>query len=270
MDPTMNQPSYQLDDLLAIMARLRDPEVGCPWDKKQTFASIVPYTLEEAYEVADSIERHDLEALKGELGDLLFQVIFYCQMASEQGLFNFADVVDGVSEKLVRRHPHVFGEAQFADTRAVNANWEAEKAKERLQKDASASSVLDDIPLAMPAMSRANKIQKRCAAVGFDWDALPPVVDKVHEEIAEVLHEVAQEPRDEAKVAEELGDLLFATINLVRHLKKDPEQVLRLANQKFERRFRQVEAQISANGHSLRDVSLDEMEQVWQRVKQSE
>ena len=266
----MEQQRYQLADLLAIMQKLRDPEQGCPWDKKQSFASIVPYTLEEAYEVADSIERQDMSSLKGELGDLLFQVVFYSQMASEQGLFNFADVVDGVSEKLVRRHPHVFGEAQFADTRAVNANWEAEKAKERLQKDASASSVLDDIPLAMPAMSRANKIQKRCAAVGFDWDALPPVVDKVHEEIAEVLHEVAQEPRDEAKVAEELGDLLFATINLVRHLKKDPEQVLRLANQKFERRFRQVEAQISANGHSLRDVSLDEMEQVWQRVKQSE
>ena len=266
----MEQQRYQLADLLAIMQKLRDPEQGCPWDKKQSFASIVPYTLEEAYEVADSIERQDMSALKGELGDLLFQVVFYSQMASEQGLFNFADVVDGVSEKLVRRHPHVFGEAQFADTRAVNANWEAEKAKERLQKDASASSVLDDIPLAMPAMSRANKIQKRCASVGFDWDALPPVVDKVHEEIAEVLHEVAQEPRDEAKVAEELGDLLFATINLVRHLKKDPEQVLRLANQKFERRFRQVEAQISANGHSLRDVSLDEMEQVWQRVKQSE
>ena len=266
----MEQQRYQLADLLAIMQKLRDPEQGCPWDKKQSFASIVPYTLEEAYEVADSIERQDMSALKGELGDLLFQVVFYSQMASEQGLFNFADVVDGVSEKLVRRHPHVFGEAQFADTRAVNANWEAEKAKERLQKDASASSVLDDIPLAMPAMSRANKIQKGCAAVGFDWDALPPVVDKVHEEIAEVLHEVAQEPRDEAKVAEELGDLLFATINLVRHLKKDPEQVLRLANQKFERRFRQVEAQISANGHSLRDVSLDEMEQVWQRVKQSE
>ena len=266
----MEQQRYQLADLLAIMQKLRDPEQGCPWDKKQSFASIVPYTLEEAYEVADSIERQDMSALKGEQGDLLFQVVFYSQMASEQGLFNFADVVDSVSEKLVRRHPHVFGEAQFADTRAVNANWEAEKAKERLQKDASASSVLDDIPLAMPAMSRANKIQKRCAAVGFDWDALPPVVDKVHEEIAEVLHEVAQEPRDEAKVAEELGDLLFATINLVRHLKKDPEQVLRLANQKFERRFRQVEAQISANGHSLRDVSLDEMEQVWQRVKQSE
>ncbi len=266
----MNQPRYPLDDLLAIMARLRDPEQGCPWDRKQTFASIVPYTLEEAYEVADSIERHDLEALKGELGDLLFQVVFYCQMASEQGLFGFAQVVECVSEKLIRRHPHVFAEANFSDTAAVNANWEAEKAKERQEKDASAVSVLDDIPQALPALSRANKIQKRCAAVGFDWDALAPVVAKVHEEIDEVMHEVLQVERDEQKVAEELGDLLFATVNLVRHLKKDPEQVLRQANVKFERRFRALESDLMSQGRDLRACSLNEMEEAWQRVKDSE
>ena len=266
----MTQSRYQLDDLLAIMARLRDPDAGCPWDKKQTFASIVPYTLEEAYEVADSIERHDLEALKGELGDLLFQVIFYCQMASEQGLFGFAEVIDTVSEKLVRRHPHVFADAQFADSQAVNANWEAEKAKERQQKDASATSVLDDIPLALPALNRAHKMQKRCAAVGFDWDALAPVVAKVHEEIDEVMHEVLQVERDEAKVADELGDLLFATINLVRHLKKEPEQVLRQANAKFERRFREVERIVAARGLEMTGVDLETMEAVWQEVKRQE
>ncbi len=266
----MSTPRYQLPDLLALMQQLRDPQRGCPWDRKQTFASIVPYTLEEAYEVADSIEREDWQALKGELGDLLFQVVFYCQMAQEKGWFGFDDVVDYVSEKLVRRHPHVFGAAQFADTAAVNANWEAEKARERQQKDASATSVLDDIPLALPALTRANKIQKRCAAVGFDWPELQPVVDKVHEEINEVLHEVNQPVRDEGKVAEELGDLLFATVNLVRHLKKEPEQVLREANSKFERRFRGVEQDLTQTGLSVRASTLDQMEAAWQRVKDSE
>ena len=266
----MEKQRYQLAELLTIMQQLRDPQTGCPWDKKQTFASIVPYTLEEAYEVADSIEQNDMVALKGELGDLLFQVVFYSQLAKEQGLFDFADVVDTVSEKLVRRHPHVFSSAQFADTAAVNANWEAEKARERQRKDASAVSVLDDIPLALPALNRANKIQKRCAAVGFDWNELAPVVAKVHEEIDEVMHEVLQVERDEQKVAEELGDLLFATVNLVRHLKKDPEQVLRQANAKFDRRFRAVESDLMSRGRDLRACSLDEMEEAWQRVKESE
>lgn len=260
---------YQLDDLLAIMTRLRDPEHGCPWDLKQDFRSIVPYTLEEAYEVADSIERDDIPALKGELGDLLFQVIFYCQLAREQGLFEFADVVQAVSEKLTRRHPHVFGGRQFADVAAINANWEAEKARERQQKDVAAVSVLDDIPLGLPALSRANKIQKRCASVGFDWTELGPVLDKVHEEIDEVMHEVNQPEPDRERIAEELGDLLFANVNLVRHLGHESEQVLRAANQKFERRFREVERRLTADGRDLRACSLEEMEEVWQQVKES-
>jgi len=260
---------YQLDDLLAIMTRLRDPEHGCPWDLKQDFRSIVPYTLEEAYEVADSIERDDIPALKGELGDLLFQVIFYCQLAREQGLFEFADVVQAVSEKLIRRHPHVFGGRQFADVAAINANWEAEKARERQRKDAAAVSVLDDIPLGLPALSRANKIQKRCASVGFDWTELAPVLDKVHEEIDEVMHEVNQPEPDRERIAEELGDLLFANVNLVRHLGHESEQVLRSANQKFERRFREVERRLTADGRTLTACSLEEMEEVWQQVKES-
>ncbi|MFC3913188.1 nucleoside triphosphate pyrophosphohydrolase [Pseudaeromonas sharmana] len=266
----MSTPHYSLPDLLALMQQLRDPQRGCPWDRKQTFASIVPYTLEEAYEVADSIEREDWQALKGELGDLLFQVVFYCQMAQEKAWFNFDDVVDTVSEKLVRRHPHVFAEAKFADTAAVNANWEAEKSRERQQKDALATSVLDDIPLALPALTRANKIQKRCAGVGFDWPELQPVLDKVLEEVDEVMHEVNQPVRDEQKVAEELGDLLFATVNLVRHLKKEPEQVLRDANSKFERRFRAVEQDLLRMGLSVQQASLEQMESAWQRVKDSE
>ena len=266
----MSTPHYSLPDLLALMQQLRDPQRGCPWDRKQTFASIVPYTLEEAYEVADSIEREDWQALKGELGDLLFQVVFYCQMAQEKAWFNFDDVVDTVSEKLVRRHPHVFAEAKFADTAAVNANWEAEKSRERQQKDALATSVLDDIPLALPALTRANKIQKRCAGVGFDWPELKPVLDKVLEEVDEVMHEVNQPVRDEQKVAEELGDLLFATVNLVRHLKKEPEQVLRDANSKFERRFRAVEQDLLRMGLSVQQASLEQMESAWQRVKDSE
>ncbi|WP_038149186.1 nucleoside triphosphate pyrophosphohydrolase [Tolumonas lignilytica] len=263
-------PTYPMQELLALMQQLRDPEKGCPWDKKQTLQSLTAYTIEEAYEVVESIEQNDLTGLKSELGDLLFQVVFYSQLAQEQGLFNFQDVVHTISEKLVRRHPHVFADKEFADTAAVNANWEAEKAKERQEKDAASTSVLDDIPQSLPALMRAAKIQKRCATVGFDWQELPPVIEKIHEELDEVLAEVNRPEVDKNALAEELGDLLFANVNLVRHLGFDPEKILRAGNHKFERRFRALEQTIHAQGRTVQACSLDELETVWQQVKQME
>jgi len=253
------------------MSQLRDPNTGCPWDLKQSFASIVPHTLEEAYEVADAIEQENYDELKLELGDLLFQVVFYAQLGKEQQLFDFDDVVQGISEKLIRRHPHVFASSEFADEEAVKANWEQEKAKERAHKHkpeySQSPSVLDDIPKALPALSRANKMQKRCAHVGFDWPELPPVIDKIREELAEVEAELP-EPRNEDALTEELGDLLFSVVNLTRHLKRDPEQTLRLATDKFEKRFRQVELLASEKNKIIQDCSLDELELLWQKVKQ--
>lgn len=260
--------TYSMQDLLALMQQLRDPEKGCPWDKKQTLHSLTAYTIEEAYEVVDSIEQNDLNGLKSELGDLLFQVVFYAQLAQEQGLFNFQDVVNTISEKLVRRHPHVFADKEFVDAAAVSANWEAEKAKERKEKNASATSVLDDIPQSLPALMRANKIQKRCATVGFDWHELPPVIEKIHEELDEVMAELNQPEHDKNALGEELGDLLFANVNLVRYLGFDPEKILRAGNNKFERRFRALEQIVHSQGRSLKSCSLDELEAVWQQVKQ--
>ncbi|WP_238741531.1 nucleoside triphosphate pyrophosphohydrolase [Psychromonas antarctica] len=263
-----------LEELLNIMQQLRDPENGCPWDIKQTFDSIVAHTIEEVYEVADAIEQKDFVDLKGELGDLLFQVIFYAQMAKEKNLFDFEDIIDTLNEKLVRRHPHVFAQAEFVDEQAVHANWEAEKEKERILKadaDNKGSSVLDNIPLSLPALNRAYKIQKRCATVGFDWVTLPPVIDKIKEEIDEVLAEVNRDDltaqEKQVRIEDELGDLLFANINLVRHLQCNPEQVLRQANIKFEKRFRLVELEVLKQGKQLSDCSLDELEVIWTRVK---
>ncbi|WP_416261595.1 nucleoside triphosphate pyrophosphohydrolase [Gibbsiella quercinecans] len=257
-----------LQRLLTIMKKLRDPQTGCPWDRTQTFASIAPYTLEETYEVLDAIQRQDYDDLRDELGDLLFQVVFYAQMGQEQGLFDFQDICHAISDKLERRHPHIFGDASAADTAAVAARWEKIKTQERAEK--ALHSALDDIPQALPALMKAHKIQKRCAAVGFDWNTLGPVVDKVYEEIDEVMHEARQAVVDEKKLEEELGDLLFATVNLTRHLGHKAENALQAANRKFERRFRQVEAIIGQQGLSMNDATLEQMEAAWQQVKQQE
>lgn len=266
--------------LLKIMEKLRDPQTGCPWDKAQTFQTIVPFTLEEAYEVADTIERLALDELPDELGDLLFQVVFYCQLGKEQGRFDFSTVVNKITDKLTRRHPHVFGHELFeadASSQQMKANWEAIKASEREQKALAAGgnspsevSVLDDIPRAQPALSRSIKIQQRVARVGFDWPELEPVVAKIHEEIDEVLFEVNQPTLDQAKVQAEMGDLLFAVVNLARHLKVDPEQALRQANIKFERRFKGVETCARQNNKALEEHSLEELDAYWDKVKQGE
>ncbi|MBO1519320.1 nucleoside triphosphate pyrophosphohydrolase [Oceanisphaera pacifica] len=263
----MKQQNYSLDDLLAIMAALRDPVNGCPWDKKQTLASIVPHTLEEAYEVADTIERGAITELPGELGDLLFQIVFYAQLGKEQSQFDFNDVIQAINDKLVRRHPHVFADQVFSSEAQVKANWEQTKAEERQALDANATSVLDDIPRNLPALTRANKIQKRCSAVGFDWRELAPVIDKIHEELEEVKAELTPSLPNQERIADELGDLLFACVNLVRHLKKDPEAVLRGANDKFERRFRMVEKALQAAGKDSRECSEEELDRYWQQAK---
>ncbi|EFU5017919.1 nucleoside triphosphate pyrophosphohydrolase [Salmonella enterica] len=258
----------QIDRLLNIMQRLRDPENGCPWDKEQTFSSIAPYTLEETYEVLDAIARKDFDDLRGELGDLLFQVVFYAQMAHEEGRFDFNDICAAISDKLERRHPHVFGALSAENSEEVLVRWEQIKTEERAQK--AQHSALDDIPRSLPALMRAQKIQKRCSNVGFDWTTLGPVVDKVYEEIDEVMFEARQAVVDQAKLEEEMGDLLFATVNMARHLGTKAELALQKANDKFERRFREVERIVSARGLEMTGVDLETMEEVWQEVKRQE
>lgn len=253
--------SDNIQRLLNIMSRLRDPQGGCPWDLKQTYATIVPYTLEEAYEVADAIARESFDELKDELGDLLFQVVFYAQMAKEQGRFEFDDCVAAICDKLERRHPHVFGDVSADNAEAVLKNWEALKSAER--KDVGQHSVLDNIPQAMPALSRAYKLQKRCANVGFDWPDVEGCWDKVKEEIIEV----EQCETGSAELAEELGDLMFALVNVVRKHKLDPEAVLRAANSKFEKRFRAVEQALAEQGKTPEQSDLAEMDALWNEVK---
>ncbi|ARR50110.1 nucleoside triphosphate pyrophosphohydrolase [Photobacterium damselae subsp. damselae] len=261
--------SSDIEQLLSIMAKLRDPKNGCPWDIKQSFDSIVPYTLEEAYEVADAIEKQNWLDVKEELGDLLFQVVFYSQMAKEQDLFDFDEVVAGICEKLTRRHPHVFADKQFASEAEVKANWEAEKAKERADK-AVDNSILANVPLAMPALTRADKIQKRCAQFGFDWDSVAPVAEKVVEELDEVMDEFQQVTLDQNRIEEEMGDLLFSVVNLSRHLNVNPERALQKANKKFERRFRKVEKNVLEQGMEISNCSLEQLDQEWNIVKKME
>jgi MazG family protein len=280
---------YTIGDLLRVMARLRDPESGCPWDREQNFASIAPYTIEEAYEVADAIARNDLEALKDELGDLLLQVVYHARMAEEDGRFAFVDVVDAITAKMIRRHPHVFEDAGLRDTFLASGTWERIKAEEKATRGGAArgvgdeagsvlGSVLDDVPVALPALTRAVKLQWRAARVGFDWPSLTPVLAKIEEEIAELKCAIAEEKNEKREacapasknVTEEFGDLLFVMANVARHLGVDPEASLRDANAKFVRRFRSIEAALRAEGRRPEDSTLEEMDQLWDEAKAAE
>ncbi len=259
-----------INRLLEIMAQLRDPDNGCPWDKQQTLQSLVPHTLEEAYEVADTIEQQDYSELRDELGDLLFQVVFYAEIAREMQLFDFNDIATAISEKLIRRHPHVFAEDQIDSVDEQNAAWEEHKRLERLKKSPASQvpSELDGIIKSLPALVRAQKIQRRAARVGFDWDDIESVYDKLSEEVDEVREAVSSDVPD--KIEDEVGDLLFAGVNLARFLGVDAEQALRRANAKFESRFRQVEARINDQAGDMKQMSVDELDAIWEAVKLSE
>jgi nucleoside triphosphate diphosphatase len=271
-------PSGDIRRLIEIMAALRDPMNGCPWDVQQTFASIVPFTIEEAYEVADAIERGATEDLREELGDLLLQVVFHARMAEEAGLFDFGGVVEAITAKLIRRHPHVFGDAKALSPGDVKALWGRIKADEKRAKLASSardgppeeaqSGALEGVPLALPALSRALKLQEKAGKVGFDWNDVRAVLEKIREEVAEVEAEIAEGSTQ--ALANEVGDLLFAAVNLARHLKVDPEAALRGANLKFERRFAHIENRLGETGRTPESASLDEMERLWTEAKVQE
>lgn len=257
-----------INDLLQIMERLRDPDGGCPWDIEQTFSSIAPYTIEEAYEVVEAISHNDMPSLADELGDLLLQVVFHAQIAKENDLFTFEDVVKGICEKMLRRHPHVFGDVEIKDAAAQSESWEQLKAKERAEKGLS-ESALDGVALGLPALTRAVKLQKRAARVGFDWASVGPVFDKIREEISELEEEVKNEGPGE-RLEEEYGDIMFVMANLARHLKIEPETALRNANAKFERRFKAIEINLGARGETLDGKSLEELDREWAQVKLQE
>jgi ATP diphosphatase len=263
------KPSRDISRLIEIMAALRTPGSGCPWDLEQNFRTIAPYTLEEAYEVADAIARDDLAGLKDELGDLLLQVVFHARIAQEQGVFDFADVVETITAKLVRRHPHVFADAEGKTAKAVEGLWARIKTQEKSERgDKAPSGALAGVPVALPALTRALKLQNKAGRVGFDWNDPRAVLAKIREEADEI--EAELDRNDKSRVAGEVGDLLFAVVNLARHLDADPEGVLRQTNLKFERRFSAIERALTQRGKTLRDASLAEMDELWSEAKAAE
>lgn len=270
-DPAASSP---INQLLEIMAQLRNPEGGCPWDLEQSYETIAPHTIEEAYEVAEAIANGDMEELKDELGDLMFQVVFYAQMAKEDGKFDFNDVITAISEKMIRRHPHVFGTREIHSADAQTLAWEETKALERAAKGAKSetdrpASALDGVAGSLPALTRAVKLQKRAARVGFDWPDINPVFSKISEELEELKEEI-QGNGSKDRIAEEYGDLMFVLANLGRHLDIEPETVLRQANRKFTRRFEAVEQHLRARGKGPVDSNLEEMDELWNKVKNEE
>ena len=267
--PSSQKDSVSIQDLLDIMSALRDPKTGCPWDLEQSFSTIAPYTLEEAYEVADAIERGNMTDLKEELGDLLLQVVFHAQMAKEDGLFDFGDVVQSICDKMIRRHPHVFAAGDAETPQHVSRNWEAIKESEKaLKHDPSGPAhILDEVPVNLPALIQAVKLQKKAARVGFDWPKVENVLEKLREETDELLAEIRQDDADQQAIFEELGDLLFVYANFARHLKIDPEAALRSANMKFRRRFRRIEEILHAQSSSTDEATLEDMDALWTRAK---
>ncbi|WP_274628828.1 nucleoside triphosphate pyrophosphohydrolase [Arvimicrobium flavum] len=270
------KPSKDISRLIEIMAALRTPVTGCPWDVEQTFETIAPYTLEEAYEVADAIARRDLADLREELGDLLLQVVYHARMAEEQGAFEFGDVVEAITQKMIRRHPHVFGDEKARSAGMAKGMWDRIKAEEKAERrsrhvalgldpELGGSGYLDDVPVALPSLTRALKLQEKAARVGFDWQEAAPILDKIEEEIGELRAEMAA--GDHAAIKDEFGDLLFAVVNLGRHLKVDSEAALAGTNEKFRSRFHSVERTLTAAGRNLDDASLEEMEALWQDAK---
>jgi len=264
---------HSLEDLLAVMSRLRDPESGCPWDVKQSFATIAPYTIEEAYEVADAIAREDFDGLKDELGDLLLQVVYHAQMASEESRFQFADVVDAIARKMIRRHPHVFEDPSRREEFMSTDLWDRIKTEEKAERGGheTSASILGEVPVGLPALTRAVKLQKRMAKVGFDWPSLEPVLAKVDEELDELKAAIVEDGAEsKTRVAEEFGDLLFVMANVARHLGVDPEAALRAANAKVVRRFQSIEKALAEEGRKPEDATLEEMDHLWDEAKKAE